>query len=427
MAGFISVRDIDFHASTTGVRVQVTTDVPAHLYARVTSEPPRIHKKTAIIRGLRLQDDVRFCFTVFVDHEQVEAGDTLTHTWWEIDWPVCTTKHLYLWGEIGAVVSVSTSPVFSYHNDGLSPVPPPEKMYQFNAIDPEKHILGGGSSYNYESFEYDVHEDATGVILCLHQIASGADNRLAIRKAGASYDNYFPFQRSGVQWLIVGLDDQKRIQYRSQTAGVFDCWVMGYTGRNVVFPDDPIDIKPTSDDTYRTFNIHDTWPEAQLIFTDQGSNQAWNTNLSIRPSGSSKDIRNGSFHTFPFCAVPANGQIQTKLYRYAGVSTKWSAYAYVKEDSTFSLNGIDMTTPPLSGWNTHTAAPLNVDARWVFVELAPAIASGLVQIRKLYSFFNRNGRNNNHVWMISHLHNDHEFQTYVNVSTTIARLLAEVH
>lgn len=127
MVCHISFRDVSFHASTEGVRVIVITDVASHLFARTSSAPPWIHKKTSPRRGFRFYEELRFCFTVFHDEEQYEAGDTLEHTFWKPDWPPCTTKWLYFWGSIAGETCVSTSPVFHWHNDGIDPVPVPEQ------------------------------------------------------------------------------------------------------------------------------------------------------------------------------------------------------------------------------------------------------------------------------------------------------------
>ncbi len=73
-------------------------------------------------RGVAFAEDVRFCFTVFEDNEQEEAGDTLEHTWWKPSWPVCTTKWLYVWGSRLGEACVSTTAPFKYHNTGEEPV-----------------------------------------------------------------------------------------------------------------------------------------------------------------------------------------------------------------------------------------------------------------------------------------------------------------
>ena len=101
--------------TATGVETVITTDVPCHLWLRWTIEPPRIHSKPILVRGLRTRDDVRFCFTVFFDIEQDEAGDTYTHTFQQTPWPACTIRYFYFHGTIGGVTSPSTTGIFSYH------------------------------------------------------------------------------------------------------------------------------------------------------------------------------------------------------------------------------------------------------------------------------------------------------------------------
>lgn len=125
MGFHFSVRDVIFNPTTPGVLVTVITDVPCHLWLRHSQQQPRIHKKAILRRGLWLADDVRFCFTIFEDNEQTELGDTLEHTFWKQTWDVCQTWYLYFWGYIAGVVSPSTTAIFTYHNDGLHPVPPP--------------------------------------------------------------------------------------------------------------------------------------------------------------------------------------------------------------------------------------------------------------------------------------------------------------
>ncbi len=116
MAEHISVRNVEFTGTPVTVRIVVTTDIPCHLYCRLTSKRPWIHKKPSLRRGVQFAEDVRFCFTVFEDNEQMEPGDTLTHTWLKPDWIECQTKHCYFWGYVGGILSQSSSPIFTYHN-----------------------------------------------------------------------------------------------------------------------------------------------------------------------------------------------------------------------------------------------------------------------------------------------------------------------
>jgi len=112
-----SLRNLINTPTYDGFSVAAFTDVPCHLYCRITSQEPRIHKEASYRRGLWIADDVRFCFTVFEDIEQEEAGDTTEHHFIQEPWPVCYTKWFYLHGTIDALPCVSTSPYFALHRE----------------------------------------------------------------------------------------------------------------------------------------------------------------------------------------------------------------------------------------------------------------------------------------------------------------------
>jgi len=181
----ISVRDIDFHASTIGVRIRVTTDAPCHLWVRLSSQTPRIHKKPSLRRGVAFAEDVRFCFTVFEDNEQEEPGDTVDHTWWKPDWPVCTTKWLYVWGSRSGEVCVSTTAPFKYHNDGVDPIEPPPP--------PEPEIFENWQGYcpgawnikryfwDAQTFTPQASHDLTHVFIRLYRIASNPGEKVYVQ------------------------------------------------------------------------------------------------------------------------------------------------------------------------------------------------------------------------------------------------------
>ncbi|GAI08749.1 unnamed protein product, partial [marine sediment metagenome] len=57
----------------------------------------------------------RFCFVVFEDLEQDEAGDTLTHTFTWHGWETCQVRWFYFWATSEGEKMKSTSPIFSKH------------------------------------------------------------------------------------------------------------------------------------------------------------------------------------------------------------------------------------------------------------------------------------------------------------------------
>ncbi|MBA7532493.1 hypothetical protein ES705_24719 [subsurface metagenome] len=383
----------------------------------------------SIRRGVAFAEDVRFCFTVFEDNEQFESGDTLEHTWWKKNWPVCTTKWLYVWGMRSGETCLSTTAPFKYHNTGEAPVPPPEPMYQLNAIDPEYHDPAVGAAWTLISLSRDVPEDATGALLQLRNRDAGSARRLAVRKPGANYEHYVDMQKNGTLWVIVGLDEQRRFECKFEYADQLRFYLMGWTGRNVVFPDDPIDIKPAADGVYSTFDIASTWPDAKLILTDQGSLQVWNSYHSIRPDGSSKEIYGGNYRTFPFCGVAANGKIQTKLYERGGASTKWLAYAYFKENCSFSLNGMNYGGFTANAWKTLDCSLIGAGVRFAFLEYTHPYGAENVSARKNGSYFNYAWNNGNRGYFITHVHADSKCQVYSGNTSAAAKLygIAETH
>jgi len=119
------LKDLQYTYLDDGFTLVATTDVPCHLFARMTTTPPRKHDLPSYRRGLYLQGDIRFCFVVYEDNEQAEAGDTLIHTFAKSAWPVCETRWFYFLGKIGGISSPSESPIFKFHFPAPPPEPPP--------------------------------------------------------------------------------------------------------------------------------------------------------------------------------------------------------------------------------------------------------------------------------------------------------------
>ncbi|MBA7652322.1 hypothetical protein ES703_60152 [subsurface metagenome] len=125
------LKDLQYTYLDDGFTLVATTDVPCHLFARMTTTPPRKHALPSYRRGLYLQGDIRFCFVVYEDNEQAEAGDTLIHTFAKSAWPVCETRWFYFLGTIAGISSPSESPIFEFHFPAPPPEPPPPLVKLF--------------------------------------------------------------------------------------------------------------------------------------------------------------------------------------------------------------------------------------------------------------------------------------------------------
>lgn len=114
--------DLQYEYLNNGFKLIYYTDVPCHLYCRMTTTPPRRHSLPSMRRGLRITGDIRFCFVVYEDNEQQEPGDTLIHTFLKPVWPICETRWFYFIGFVYGDPSPSESPIFKFH----FPAPPPD-------------------------------------------------------------------------------------------------------------------------------------------------------------------------------------------------------------------------------------------------------------------------------------------------------------
>ncbi|MBA7569783.1 hypothetical protein ES708_11524 [subsurface metagenome] len=111
----VSVRQVTPELIPDAYRLIVSTDILCHLYMRWTLKKPRIHDIPVLRRGIQMHGDRYFCFTVFEDNEQEEAGDTLVHTFIKPNWPYCQTRYFYFWATVATIPQPSTSAIFKLH------------------------------------------------------------------------------------------------------------------------------------------------------------------------------------------------------------------------------------------------------------------------------------------------------------------------
>lgn len=111
----------DQDRTVTGEKITAYTNAPCHLWMRWSLIYPKIHRIARKRRGIIIRTDLYFCFDVYEDNEQVELGDTLTHTFMKEPWPYCEERWWYFHGEVNNIPSKSTSAIFYKHP--LAPIP----------------------------------------------------------------------------------------------------------------------------------------------------------------------------------------------------------------------------------------------------------------------------------------------------------------
>ena len=162
----------------TGEKITIYTNVPCHLWMRYTLINPKIHKITRLRRGRSAMEDWYFCFDVYTDNDQEEAGDTLVHTFIKEPWPYCEERWYYFHGNVNGIPSPSTSPIFYKHP--LLPQPTNDCQRVFNGW------KGFCQSWNAcaQLFQpdHDYTAKAVEVLLSKYQITRKGPLRILIQK-----------------------------------------------------------------------------------------------------------------------------------------------------------------------------------------------------------------------------------------------------
>ncbi|GAH32453.1 unnamed protein product, partial [marine sediment metagenome] len=116
--------------------------------------------------------DNYYCFTVYHDNEQEEAGDTLTHTFIKTPWSYCECRYFYFWGKAGDTVCQSDTPCFQLHMNCL-PAPPEQSLGSEDCQKEHDGSLGFCQGWNAvsQTFSPDHGYLATGLNLLLTKYA----------------------------------------------------------------------------------------------------------------------------------------------------------------------------------------------------------------------------------------------------------------
>lgn len=110
-----AVLNITYHHDSTLTTITIATNNPVHLTCYYTDKQPGRHKTERTDRGLTLPWGAYFCFVAWQSVEQLEAGDTLRHTFEIQGWLSCQTKWLAFRGTVAGQLSPSVSPIFKKH------------------------------------------------------------------------------------------------------------------------------------------------------------------------------------------------------------------------------------------------------------------------------------------------------------------------
>ncbi len=417
MADHISIRDVQFTPSTEGVRIIVVTDVPCHLYCRLSLKEPWIHKKPSLRRGVQFAEDVRFCFTVYEDNEQHEAGETLLHTFWKPDWPVCTTKWCYFWGTVAGTASVSTSPFFKYHNDGISPVPVPEVMLTFNSIEPQLRSPGSGDVWKTMDLSHEIPAGCSGAIVQIQNIDISQPRKCGLRKPGSTTDRNGYLRDGNYTWGLVGCDDDRKVEAFAPDVATMLYWIMGYTGPNVHFLDEAVEI-PLVEQVWNDIDCSPYVPANvdAVIFNVSCSYAAMGI-YAIRKKGST-DVHYGYFQqNFPILGLDANFKAEIWPRAVGGSNVRLFLTGYIVGGITMHTNSIDISPPILGSWQGRLISAYNATTHFAIIETCGAQSPVPWGVRKGASLRPILGNIRDHQWCYPHCNHGKIIDIYRSIDT----------
>lgn len=114
-----AVMELWIYPTLLGVNFILTTNNPCHLFCYHTNIEPQKHPVSRTLRGETMPWSTYFCFVAWQKLEQVEAGDTLVHSFIFPSWAVCETKWFTFLGTVAADDSPSAAPIFEFHRTYL--------------------------------------------------------------------------------------------------------------------------------------------------------------------------------------------------------------------------------------------------------------------------------------------------------------------
>ena len=112
-----AVMSISYTNTEDTMIVTVVSNNPCHLTCYYTFKEPLQHYTERVVRGLIVPWGTYFCFVAWKTVEQIEAGDTITHTFHIPGLVYCQTVFFTFRGTVAGVLSPSVAAIFKRHFD----------------------------------------------------------------------------------------------------------------------------------------------------------------------------------------------------------------------------------------------------------------------------------------------------------------------
>jgi len=409
---YISVRDIQTEYIWDGFKLTLITDVPSHLFMRWSINPPRIHDKPVYRRGIFMHGDRYFCFTVYQDNEQEEAGDTLVHTFIKHDWPHCSTRYFYFWGEVSGVACQSTTAIFKLHFEKEKAPPKPEVMYTFNSIEPQFRSPGTGDLWKTMDLSHELPVGSTGAIIQIQNTDISVLRRCGLRKPSSTAEVHGQLMHGNYTWGLVGTDADRKIEAYAPTVDVMIYWVMGYTGSNVHFLDSALEFTLVK----QVWNDLDCSPyvpaDADAAIFNVSALSGSLSRYAIRKKGSTDVHYSYFYQNFPILGLDENKKAEIWPIDVGVGNVRCFLTGYIVGGVQMHTNSIDISPAVLGSWQHQLISAYNATTHFAIIETSGAAAVQPWGVRKGASLRPILGTVRDHQWCYPHCDTDRLIDIY---------------
>lgn len=360
--------------------------------------------------------DKYFCFDVYEDNEQEEAGDTITHTFIKPDWPVCQTRFFYFHGRIDGEPSPSTTAIFKQHH-AEPPVPPVEFMYTFNSIEPQLISPGAGEAWNVIDLSYEIPANASGAIVQIQNLDAASTRHCGLRKPGSLTEVYGQLRQENYTWGLVGCNEARQVELFAPLVTNIVYWIMGFTGPNVHFLDTAIEM-PLVQQVWQDLDCFPhVPPEADAVIFNISCLSGSNARYAIRKKGST-DVHYAYFYqNFPILGIDINGKAEIWPFGVGHGKIRLFLVGYIVGGITMHTNSIEISPAGLNSWEHQLISAYNDTTHYAIIETAGSGAPVTWGVRKGHSARPIFGHTRDHQWAYPHCNHDKLIDLYRSLNT----------
>jgi hypothetical protein len=353
-----ALHDLTWEQLYDGFAIVAITSQPCHLYCRMTTTPPDVHRNPTYRRGSAYSASPYFCFVAYEDNEQLEEGDTTTHTFLKHNWPHCETRYFYFYGTKAGIILSSTTPVFDLHfKQDTAPKPTSPYVVQGSHIPLRIEAEGRWADIQWtDGTPLRDHIPEGTTVLLLHYTNIGILLDFGLKPDNSAHNITMSPGAECHLWAFCPTTATRWSRAYIDSAFEQTLYLEGYLTKEVAtsFPE-PIDRTPPVNDVWYDTNLSDICPGAQAILLE-----VWNPDggyqASFRPHGSPSvlgpDIRHGWF------IVPCDINQHCDFYtKDAGAGpSRFLIWGYITDTALFQVVQTDLPAAPPPGY-THVPAP----------------------------------------------------------------------